>query len=67
MAEGTFVKDIAENTKAEDRDGKSVAGSERVAVKETGEGLIVIFLAGDDTEIIHQLLSFRVYKDQVPI
>lgn len=48
MAEGTFVKGIAEKTKAEDCEGKSVAGSERIAIEEAGKCLIVVFLAGND-------------------
>lgn len=50
MAEGTFVKSIAEKTEAEDGEGESVAGSERVAIEEAGEGFVVVFLAGDDAE-----------------
>ena len=57
MAEGTFVKGIAEKTKAEDGEGKSVAGSERIAVEEAGKGLIVVLLAGNDAKSIHQLCS----------
>ena len=48
MAEGTFVKSITEKTEAEDSGGKSVTGSERVAIEEAGEGLIVILLARND-------------------
>lgn len=55
MADGTFVKGIAKKTEAEDREGKSVTGSERVAIEEAGEGFIVIFLAGDDAENVYQL------------
>lgn len=55
IAEGTFIKGIAEKTEAEDGNGKSVTGSERVAIKDACEGLIVIFLAGDDAERTHQL------------
>lgn len=57
MAEGTFVKGIAEKTKAEDCEGKSVAGSERIAIEEAGKCLIVVFLAGNDAEKIHQFCS----------
>ena len=52
VAESSFVKGIAEKTKAEDGEGKSVTGSERVAIEEAGERLIVIFLAGNDAENI---------------
>lgn len=55
MAKGTFIKCVAEKTEAEDCDGKSVTGSERVPIEEASEGLVVIFLAGDDAENIHQL------------
>ena len=50
IAEGTFIKGIAEKTEAKDGDGKSVTGLERVAIEKACEGLVVIFLAGDDAE-----------------
>ena len=53
MPECTFVKGIAEKTEAEDRKGESITGSERIAIEEAGEGLVVVFLAGDDAEHIH--------------
>ena len=53
MAEGTFIEEIAEKTEAEDGQGESVTGSERVAIEKAGEGLVVVFLAGDDTENIY--------------
>ena len=52
MSEGTFVKGIAEKTKAEDRECESVTGSERVAIEEAGKNFTVVFLAGDDAENI---------------
>lgn len=57
MAEGTFVKGITEKAETEDGEGKSVTGSERVAIEETGECLVVIFLAGDDAGTTHQIYS----------
>ena len=50
LAESTFVKGIADKTDAEDGEGKSVTGSERIAIKEAGENFVVIFLAGDNAE-----------------
>ena len=50
MAESTLVKGIADKTDAEDGEGKSVTGSERIAIKEAGENFVVIFLAGDNAE-----------------
>ena len=50
MTEGTFVKKVTEKTKPEDGKGKSITGSERVAIEEAGEDLVVIFLAGSDAE-----------------
>ena len=58
MTEGTFVKSVTEKTKAEDGEGKSITGSERVAIEETGEDLVTIFLAGNYAENIHQLNCF---------
>ena len=53
MTEGTFIEGIAEKTEAEDGQGESVTGSERVAIEKAGEGLVVVFLAGDDAENFH--------------
>lgn len=67
MAEGTFVERVAEKTEAKDREGKSVTGSKRVAIEEAGEGLIVIFLAGDNTKKRSaRFLYMRVYNNRVP-
>ncbi len=55
MAEGAFVKGIADKTEAKDGDGKSVTGSERVAIEEACEDFLVVFLARDDAERVHQL------------
>ena len=55
MAESTFVKGIADKTDAEDGEGKSVTGSERIAIKEAGENFIVIFLAGYNAGKLYQL------------
>ena len=49
MAQGSFVKGITEETKAEDCEGKSVTGSKRIAIEEACEDLIVILLACNDT------------------
>lgn len=61
MAEGTFVKGITEKAEAEDGEGKSVTGSERVAIEETGECLVVIFLAGDDAGTAQFYSNIREY------
>lgn len=58
MTECTFVKSVAEKTKAEDGEGKSITGSERVAIEEAGKDLVMIFLAGNYAEKIHQLYCF---------
>ena len=49
MAQGSFVKGITEETKAEDGEGKSVTGSTRIAIEEAREDLIVILLARNGT------------------
>lgn len=66
MTESTFVKGVTEKTEAEDRESKSITGSERVAIEETGEGLVVVFLASDDAENISALLLYRQLYDRVP-
>ena len=43
-AKSPFKKGITEKTKAEDGEGKSVTGSKRVAIEESGEDLVVILL-----------------------
>lgn len=58
MTEGTFVKSVTEKTKTEDGEGKCVTGSERVAIEEAGKDLIMIFLACNYAENIHQLYCF---------
>ena len=55
MAESTFVKGIADKTDTEDGEGKSVTGSERIAIEKAGENFIVIFLAGYNAEELYQL------------
>lgn len=55
MTEGTFVKKVTEKPEAEDGEGKSITGSERVAIEEAGKDLVVIFLTGNDAENIDQL------------
>lgn len=49
MAQGSFVKGITEETKAEDGEGKSVTGSKRIAIEEACKDLVVILLARNDT------------------
>ena len=66
MAEGPFVKGITEKTKAEDGEGKSVTGSERVAIEEAGERLVVIFLAGNDARNIRYFRSYASMEIKVP-
>ena len=49
MAQGSFVKGITEETKAEDGEGKSVTGLKRIAIEEARKDLVVILLARNDT------------------
>lgn len=58
MTEGPFVKKVTEKTEAEDGKGKSITGSERVAIEEAGKDLVVIFLPGNDAENSDQLYYF---------
>ena len=65
MAQGSFVKGITEETKAEDGEGKSVTGSKRIAIEEACEDLIVILLACNDT--VNSLLLFLSIRECVTI
>ena len=66
MSQGSFVKGITEETKAEDGEGKSVTGSKRIAIEEACEDLIVILLARNDTaDLLFLFLHTRICDDKV--
>ena len=66
MAQGSFVKGITEETKAEDGEGKSVTGSKRIAIEEACEDLIVILLACNDTvNSLFLFLDTRMCDDKI--
>ena len=66
MAQCSFVEGITEETKAEDGEGKSVTGSQRIAVEKTGEDLIVILLARNGTvNSLFMFLDPRICEDKV--
>ena len=66
MAQGSFVKGITKETKAEDGEGKSVTGSKRIAIEEACEDLIIILLARNDTAgLLFLFLYTRICDDKV--
>lgn len=48
VAEGALVEDVAKDAEGEDCYGEAVAGMERVAARELGEGLVVVLWGAED-------------------